>query len=152
MPGCLGCPTSNSTTILGIWTDFRDHYGPRPGSMDETYKNELYVEDFVIEESELYLPNISLAGVDKDISRLILQGRNRGIGIMAVTHSLSDFSKPFFKACKNVFIFYLFSPNDITYLRGFMGPEAAQIRNLPPYHFAHFSQGTTTLCAPIPYP
>ncbi|MCP4609558.1 MAG: ATP-binding protein [Planctomycetes bacterium] len=107
---------------------------------------------FVIEESELYLPNIPLSGVDDHIARLILQGRNRGIGIMAVTHSLSDFSKPFFKACKNVFIFTLFSPNDIKYLRGFMGPEADQIRNLPPYHFAHFSQGTTTLCAPIPFP
>lgn len=40
-----GCPTSNSTTISGVWIDFRDHYGPRPGSMDEIYKNELYVED-----------------------------------------------------------------------------------------------------------
>ena len=45
MPGCLGCPTSTSTTISGIWTDFRDHYGPRPGSMNVTYKDELYAED-----------------------------------------------------------------------------------------------------------
>jgi len=45
MPGCLGCPTSNSTTISGVWVDFRDHYGPRPGSMSITYKNELYAED-----------------------------------------------------------------------------------------------------------
>ena len=45
MPGCLGCPTSDSTTISGVWTDFRVHYGPRPESMNSTYKDELYAED-----------------------------------------------------------------------------------------------------------
>ena len=45
MPGCLGCPTSTSTTISGVWTDFRNHYGPTIAGMSATYKNELYVED-----------------------------------------------------------------------------------------------------------
>lgn len=45
MPGCLGCPTSGSTTISGIWTDFREHYGPKPGSMNITHKISLYNED-----------------------------------------------------------------------------------------------------------
>lgn len=45
MPGCLGCPTSNSTTISGVWTDFRNHYGPIPGSMSDVYRDEIYTED-----------------------------------------------------------------------------------------------------------
>lgn len=45
MPGCLGCPTSTSTTVSGIWTDFRNHYGPTIGGMSTTYRDELYAED-----------------------------------------------------------------------------------------------------------
>lgn len=45
MPGCLGCPTSTSTTIEGVWVDFRNHYGPTIGGMSATYKAELYAED-----------------------------------------------------------------------------------------------------------
>ena len=45
MPGCLGCPTSNSTTISGVWVDYRNHYGPTISGMNATYKEELYVED-----------------------------------------------------------------------------------------------------------
>lgn len=50
MPGCLGCPTSSSTTISGVWTDFRFHYGPNPDNMGteingSTYRDILYSED-----------------------------------------------------------------------------------------------------------
>lgn len=47
MPGCLGCPVSYSTTISGVWCDFREHYGPRPGSMNASYRDELYTQDLV---------------------------------------------------------------------------------------------------------
>jgi hypothetical protein len=39
------CPTSNNTTISGVWEDFRDCCGPRPGSMNTARKEELYNED-----------------------------------------------------------------------------------------------------------
>jgi len=50
MPGCLGCPTSSSTTISGVWTDLRSHYGPHPDSLGsviegEVYRDTLYNED-----------------------------------------------------------------------------------------------------------
>lgn len=45
MPGCLGCPNSTSTTVSGIWTDFRNHYGPTIGGMSTTYRDELYAAD-----------------------------------------------------------------------------------------------------------
>lgn len=45
MPGCLGCPTSDSITIEGVWVDFRNHYGPTIAGMSTTYRSELYVED-----------------------------------------------------------------------------------------------------------
>ena len=45
MPGCLGCPTSNSITIEGVWVDFRNHYGPTIAGMSTTYRDELYAED-----------------------------------------------------------------------------------------------------------
>lgn len=50
MPGCLGCPISYSTTISGVWTDFRYHYGPSPDSMGTMvsgviYRDIVYTED-----------------------------------------------------------------------------------------------------------
>lgn len=39
------CPVSNNTTISGVWEDFRDTCGPRPGSMNTARKEELYNED-----------------------------------------------------------------------------------------------------------
>jgi hypothetical protein len=39
------CPTSDNTTISGVWEDFRDFCGPRPGSMNTARKEELYNED-----------------------------------------------------------------------------------------------------------
>ena len=41
----LGCPTSNSITIEGVWVDFRNHYGPTIAGMSTTYRDELYAED-----------------------------------------------------------------------------------------------------------
>lgn len=56
MPGCLGCPTSTSTTILGVWTDFRNHYGPTIEGMSVTYRDELYAEDlaFYVEWADVH--------------------------------------------------------------------------------------------------
>lgn len=57
MPGCLGCPSSDSTTILGVWTDFRDHYGPRLRNGDALYLEDLAdYEEWAIEHG---IPNYS---------------------------------------------------------------------------------------------
>ena len=38
-------PTSNSTTIEGVWEDYRNHIGPITASMSTEYRAELYAED-----------------------------------------------------------------------------------------------------------
>lgn len=50
MPGCLSCPSTDSTTISGVWTDFRIHFGPHPDNLftvinGEVYRDTLYNED-----------------------------------------------------------------------------------------------------------
>lgn len=40
-----GCPTSTSTTISGVWVDFRNQCGPTIAGMSVMYKDELYVKD-----------------------------------------------------------------------------------------------------------
>jgi len=45
MPGCLSCPVSDSTTIEGVWEDYRDHLGPITDSMSTEYRASLYAED-----------------------------------------------------------------------------------------------------------
>jgi len=47
MPGCLNrCPSySESTTYSGVWYVIRDHFGPRPNSMTESYRFDVYEQD-----------------------------------------------------------------------------------------------------------
>ena len=45
MPGCLGCPPSNSTDINNVWADFRNYYGPTLASMSSVDRDALRTED-----------------------------------------------------------------------------------------------------------
>lgn len=104
---------------------------------------------FCVEEAEGALHE------GKDFSeyayKVIHQGRNRGIGVMAVTRRIADLSKTMFGLSQHVYIFRFFSPNDIDYIKGFVGKEwAERIRNLPQFHFIYYGGGNNICeCEPI---
>lgn len=48
MPGCARrCVSITATTYSGVWWQAREHYGPNPQSLSDTYRLELYNEDLV---------------------------------------------------------------------------------------------------------
>ncbi|MBW7998472.1 MAG: ATP-binding protein [Candidatus Glassbacteria bacterium] len=103
------------------------------------------------EEAEMYVPERGKVG--DPAMRAILRGRNRGVGITLITRRIAMLSKNFFSLSDHVFIFRHFSPNDISYLADFVGPETARrFMDLPDYYFAHFANGKTDFLKPIKIP
>lgn len=103
---------------------------------------------FGIEESELYLNQGK--PLTPWAARVIISGRNRGIGVMANTRRLAMLSKDMFSLSEHVFIFRLFSPNDIEYLVGYIGKEwAAVVPRLDDFEFLHYSGGRVEQCPPL---
>ena len=62
MAYCLSrCPsTENTTTYSGVWYVVRDHFGPRPDSMTESYRFDVYEQDV----EEYYFWITAHGGVD----------------------------------------------------------------------------------------
>ena len=58
-------------------------------------------------------------------------------------------SKTMFSLSEYCIIYKTFSPNDINYLREFMGDEAKQLRSLEDYYFLLYHKGITNLYPPI---
>jgi len=82
--------------------------------------------------------------------RLVHLGRMKGIGLVMTTRRIADVHKSPCSQVKHWFIFRTFLPNDIEYLRKFVGTTADQAMNLPDYHFIYWSFGRVQVCNPIP--
>ena len=102
------------------------------------------------EEAELYISQTK--GIADTAKSVILRGRNRGIGVVAITRRIADLNKTFFSLSEHVFIFRHFSPNDVAYLASFIGKDtAASLDSIPDFHFLHFTHGEIKLMPPIAY-
>lgn len=103
---------------------------------------------FAVEESEMYFPQGK--PLTPWAARIVLRGRNRGIGVIANTRRLAMLSKNFFSLCEHVFIFRLFSPNDISYLSAFIGDEPSRgVREMPDWAYVHYSGNLIHRCPPL---
>ncbi len=103
---------------------------------------------FGIEESELYLNQGK--PLTPWAARVIISGRNMGIGVVANTRRLAMLSKDMFSNSEHVFIFRLFSPNDVEYLVRYIGKEwAAVVPKLDDFEFLHYSGGQVGRCPPL---
>lgn len=90
----------------------------------------------IIDEAELYMPNSPLP---PNTFKLISRGGHRRIGLMAVTRRVADLNKTVFSLSDNVFVFRLFSKNDVKYLGESGFPNIERVRILEPYHFLHWT-------------
>lgn len=138
---------------LGQYSEF-SHYVPEAGTVQEfDYVCQHIWERgnvlFVIEECEGYLgERMSLSPY---AFKIVLQGRNRGIGMMAITRRIANLSKTVFSLSDHVYLFRFFSPNDIHYCQDFIGREwASKLATMPKHHFLYYSgEGQLTACPPI---
>ena len=139
---------------LGQYSEFSDTYVPRSSSLEEFDSIARMVWQrgntvFVVEECESFL------GERMNLSpyafRIVLQGRNRGIGLIAVTRRIANLSKTVFSLSDHVYLFRFFSPNDVKYCSEFIGRAwAARLQKLPKYHFLYYSaEGEITECPPL---
>jgi len=104
---------------------------------------------FAIEEAELYLPERK--ELTPYAKRIILRGRNRGIGFMAITRRIAMLNKTAFSLSDHVFLYPFFSKNDIDYCREFIGSEsAAALRTLKKYYFIYYRDGIAKTLPPVP--
>lgn len=79
-------------------------------------------------------------------------GRNKDLGVIMTSRRIANCHKDTCALSVHWFLFYTFLPNDIKYIRSFIGRTADDIPKLQPHHFIHFeSGGKVTFCNPIPY-
>jgi len=107
---------------------------------------------FAVESVDFYAQStdIDLKQVP-NFKKIIHWGRNRGIGVLMTSRRPANVHKDCVGLNRHIFLFHCYLPNDIKYLRGFVGKIADQLKDLPPYYFYHWSGGKVELCNPIPF-
>lgn len=75
------------------------------------------------------------------LSKLVKQGRNRGIGFMGITQRLSDISHRILAQTRHVFSFYQFDPRDIEVAQITFGKEMADAITQLKWHEFVYWQG-----------
>ncbi len=138
---------------LGQYNDF-NHYIPQTGKLDEfeyVCKNVWQRGNVLlaIEEAEQVLGE-RLSWSDHAY-KIVNMGRNRGIGLMAITRRIAELKKTVFGLSDHVYLYKFFAPNDVDYVKSFLGREwANRLRNLPQYHFIYYGGGENIReCEPI---
>ncbi len=127
---------------LGQYPEF-DRYVPQTNSLEEFDRVARAIWErgniiFMVEECENVLgERMSLTPY---AFKIILQGRNKGIGLIAVTRRIANLSKTVFSLSNHVFLFRFFSPNDIKYCQEFIGKHWAEhLRTITRYNFLYYS-------------
>ncbi len=138
---------------LGQYTEF-DNYVPTRGSPEEFDAICKMIWDqsnvmFAVEECESVLgERMALTPYS---FKIILQGRNRGIGLIAITRRIALLNKTVFSLSDHAFLFRFFAPNDVKYCQEFIGRQwAFRLQKLPKYHFIYYgAEGEIRECPPI---
>uniref|UniRef100_A0A6H2A2J3 ATPase domain containing protein n=1 Tax=viral metagenome TaxID=1070528 RepID=A0A6H2A2J3_9ZZZZ len=138
---------------LNQYAEF-EHYVPETSSIEEfdSVAKRIWLKGnmvFVVEECEGYLGE--RMALSPYAFKIVLQGRNRGIGLIAVTRRIANLSKTVFSLSDHVYLFRFFSPNDVKYCAEFIGRAwGARLQKLPKFHFLYYStEGEIMECPPI---
>lgn len=75
------------------------------------------------------------------MKRMILTGRHQNIALLFTTQRPGELHKTMLSQCGHVFTGQLHDQNDVRYVAGYLGREARELVNLPPYHFLYFRPG-----------
>jgi hypothetical protein len=86
-----------------------------------------------------------------NFKKIIHWGRNRGIGVIMTSRRIANVHKDCCALNRHWFLFHCYLPNDIKYIKGFIGKTANDLPKLQPYYFIHWSGGQSEICNPIPH-
>jgi hypothetical protein len=96
---------------------------------------------FIVEEVDQYAsPGVIPAG----LRSLLKRGRHRGISMVFVTRRPAEVNRLITAQSKRFVLFRVVEPNDLRYLRTFVGDHALTLPDLPELSFLDWQQGTTT--------
>jgi len=87
----------------------------------------------------------------KFLKKIIHWGRNKGIGVLMTSRRIANVHKDCCALNRHWFMFNTYLPNDIKYIKSFIGKPADQLASLDPHYFIHWCGGKAELCNPIPY-
>ena len=74
-------------------------------------------------------------------AKLVGLGRKKGIGLIMTTRRIADVHKTPCSQVKHWFLFKTFLPNDIKYLKQFIGDIANELANLDNHEFIYYRVG-----------
>lgn len=122
-------------------------YQPLSSDVEDFEKVAKFVWDtgnmiFVVEEAERYI-SFSLP---RYTSMIVNSGRHRGIGLWANTRRCAYLNKTVIANSQHIFIFFTFLPQDIKYIKEFLGEQAEQVTRLKgTYKFLYYDHVRTIL-------
>lgn len=96
---------------------------------------------FIIEEADAYATPSS---IPQGLRSLLKRGRHRGISMVFVTRRPAEVNRLITAQSKRFVLFRVTEPNDIRYLRTFVGDHALTLPDLPELSFLDWQQGTVT--------
>ena len=103
---------------------------------------------FAVENLDFYAtPQKSQPQTFKKIIHLGRQNSN--IGVIMTTRRIADVHKSPCSQVSHWFIFRTFLPNDVKYLKEFVGDTALEAMTLEPYHFIYWTFGQVQVCKPL---
>jgi DNA helicase HerA-like ATPase len=137
--------------INGEYTEFGDSAHTPDSIMDfDLFCKEVWRMGNIflgVDEADMVLP--SKQKIEGYPYKIIHLGRHRNIGGIFITRRLANLSKDVFGLSDHIFIFRHFSPNDILYLKEFIGDKADKVRELKDWHFYYYNHKELKLCSPI---
>lgn len=96
----------------------------------------------IVEEANMGYPNQKMPPQFFGIQRLVLQGRHRGVGIMAITQRPALVSADLRGNVDEVYVFQQSQQLDINAIMGVIGREQeSAIRALKPHEYLHWNRG-----------
>jgi len=95
---------------------------------------------FFVEEANRVMPN---GQITKGASQLIDLGRHRNVGMIVVTRRIALLDKLPVSQSEHILIFKTVLPNDIQYLKEFIGPDADKASALDGYKFLYHTKSQT---------
>jgi len=80
---------------------------------------------------------------------LVHWGRRKKIGLIMTTRRIADVHKSPCSQAHHWFCFYTFLPNDVKYMKEFIGDSALRCAELKDYEFLYWSRGKVIIYPPI---
>jgi len=99
-----------------------------------------------VDEADRVMPS---RAITKGASALIDLGRKKVIGGVFITRRLARLDSLPISQSDHVFAFKTILPQDVKYLKEFIGEIAEQAPNLKPYHFLYYDGNSTIIHEPI---